>query len=489
MNKFLLGETNDCEKVMQDPSLKDAKSEQFRKSRQIDYNPLSFDKKKRVELLENIEKMCLNFEETFDRNSKQSLKNQRYLTIDKKSKPIQVPRMKFIISELKKRINSLPNRISTYITPTRMKIKTENFRQSNSNEIKIPSLPKVESHEFTLAPRLSSPISHNVSRIEALYPNKNSVPEVRINLKKTHDVYTEDFFIERKKKISLENKKGRKIKEKKKEIDKEKHDYYLRKFQKKIQLFELRINKEEVYPVKKAWSLFFVVSGFCLTILVKAKIKKFLRSRWEILLGRFVLISRFLARFMIKLKAKRRIIINQKLNKIAPAFDEFFRVKILEQKKFMQDFINGYHNLPGLSKLMVKVKFCSVKVQRKIRNFIVVQRNRISTLMVLWDKLYQQLIHMRPEKTAAYERLGPISKEMILIYLHRFIKKSVKNYNSEKMKKIEECKENENFCPVLKIFTRQKNLLAQIEHALKAKEMMVKRQKMKKYIEKITKEP
>lgn len=485
MSRYLFGETNESENPELYLSKQNASLEVLKRLNQIDYFSIAVSKKSRVEVLENLEKMCLNFEETFDRSPKPMIKKERFMVNPKKNLPVLSKRMEFIVSELKKRISSFPNRMSTYISPSRFKLKIQNNRSPGPGEFKTSSFVNVESHEFSAAPRLCSPITHNISKIESLYPDRKNQSEIKLNVKRSQEPTSLDFSGDRKGRISLLNVKLMSIKKKKKEIEKEKHEYYLQKFQKKIQLFELRMNKEEVHPVKKAWSVLIVVSGFCLTSLSKAKIKKYLRSRWEILLGRFALISRFLAKFMIKLKAKRRYIINQKLCRIAPAFDELFRVKILENKKLMQEFIDGYNSLSGLSKLMVKVKFCSVKLQRRIKNYLVIKQNRVNSLMIIWERLYQQYIREKPEKTAAYERLGPLPKDVAQIYIEKFIRGCVKNYYSD-VAKFNQIDDEDKILPTLKIFSKQENLKAQIGHALKVKEHMIKKRRMQKYISKLT---
>lgn len=437
-----------------------------------------------LETLSQIQRMCSNFEHIQEPiaekpqkryNSFKYPKKQLYEQVASEIGIIVSPKMKHIVSELKKRIKSLPFKSESHVSPHKFQNRHEVLDKLGPGEYLDKSVSKVESYEFSLVPRLNTPISHNISKIQSQFPDKKSISNEKIRYNKRQLKSFELAKDVKKKKFTTENNKICFTIERKKQIDKLKQKSRLEKLTQKFKLYEMRMMKDEVNSVKKAWALLFFVSGFSQILLLKGRLKKKLKSRWEVFLRKFVVISKFLAKFMIRIKVIRKRLLEIKLKRIYPAVEDYVQTINRHYKKFMQNFIEGYNQLSGISKLMVKTKFCCIKIQRIYRGYIKIKSARLKCLRILWNKTYLQYIKSEPEKTAALERLGSIKKITIDSYLEAYLKKSFQNYLKKSKSRDKKSK------PKLQLYSNRESLFEMIKNALRKKESIIKKQKMKKF--------
>lgn len=450
---------------------------------------LSFNRKiANIKTLDQIKEMCSNFEitESVTPNPpnrfslSKGTKKKLYEQVANEIGIIVSPKLKYIVSELKKRIKSLPLKYESYVSPNRFHSRQDAIEKYCQREYIDKSVEKIKANEFSSIPRLKSPTSHLISHIKSHYNVRkaNSTEKIRYNIYQLKNI--EHSQLTKKQKYLEETIKIKEIKERKKLIEIEKRENRLLKLNQKFRLFEWRMIKEDVQCVKKAWVMLCIISGVSLVLLLKGRIKKLLKSRWEVFLRKFVVISKFLAKFMIRLKAIRKRLIEKKLKKFWPALEEYVRRVNFDYKKFMQNFIEEFHELPPISKLMIKVKFSAIKLQRTFRGFLKVKSARIETLRILWDKLYLKYVKSKPEKTAALERLGRIKNKIIDTHLEGYVKKTLKFFLNKKRRYLAN-KDTSLPPPALILYTKHPVIIDMIIFTLKSKEKLIKKQKMSRY--------
>ena len=443
-----------------------------------------------IRTLDQIKEMCSNFKITesvtpcpqnrlnFSKGPKKN--KELHERIANEIGIIVSPKLKYIVSELKKRIKSLPLKYESFEGSNRFQNRQDILEKYCQPESTGKSIEKMRLNEFSSIPRHKSPTFHMISHIETQLKERKAISTEKVRPSMNQLKSLEHVQLTKKQKYLDETIKIKEIKERKKMIDREKHDHRLLKLNQKFRLFEWRMIKEEVHCVKKTWVLLYVISGISLNILYKSRLKKLLRSRWEVLLRKFVVISKFLAKFMIRIKAIRRQLIEKKLKKIWPALEEYVRKTNFDYKKFMQNFLEEYNQLPIISKIMINVKFSALKLQRTFRGFLKIKSARIESLRILWDKMYLKYVKSKPEKTAALERLGRIKSNIIDSTLEGYVKKALKLYLKKKKRYLAS---NDTTLPppALILHTKPQEITEMIIFALKAKEKLIKKQKMSRY--------
>jgi hypothetical protein len=136
-------------------------------------------KKKALDIFKNFEKVCNSYEKIpnpiFTTNySTPKPKNSEIIFKTPKSST----KIQYLISELKKRIKSY-NEIKTLsVSSNRLKIQSETNVKVGPGTYQVKYPKKVESYEFSIIPRLNTPISHNLNLISAFRSpklRKNSI--------------------------------------------------------------------------------------------------------------------------------------------------------------------------------------------------------------------------------------------------------------------------------------------------------------------------
>lgn len=448
-------------------------------------------RKKYMKFYQDFNNLCVKFEQVPDIEFEKS--PGRYPSI--KSPQLQTgsqsPKLNFIISELKRRVRSSSNKSTISIKVNRIRVQTQTEEKIGPGSYLTRSSEKPEVHQFSTIPRLKTPMTHTLLNIESLYGNGSKESKSKQIILKNKTLASDSKIVSMKRQSYFDFEKNREeaIKEKKKIIDLKNKETKKEKFKRKVHLFELRMMKMQIVDVQKAWVIFFIVSTIGNRMRVKAKVKKVLKSRWEVLLRRFVVISKCLARIILRLKNIRKRFLNRTLNYFFLPFADYLRNCIILDKKKLQSVIIEYSELHIMPRLMVKVKFSILKLQRCIRTFLIVKKSRVLALRIMWEKLYSKNLNYKPEKSINRMRL--IHKNAIDKYTSRYIYRVTISYLNRVQEFNEKQKESNDsihsLClqkPNFSLFTYKEPLVRIIEQAIKAKDSMIRKQRFQKYTRK-----
>ena len=453
---------------------------------------MNLNRKTYLKFFHNFDRLFVRLDEVPEivfENVRESRKNslKKSLTPSKSKSP----KLTYIITELKKRIRESSGKSSVCVSSGRLKIKgqTDDRVGPGSYSIRTPN-KMTGNYKFSTIPRLKTPISHSILNISTLYPVKeNNLNDIILKnklLAATPDVNKSN----KESKNFHEKSKEELIKEKKRIIDLENKEIKVNKLKRKIQLYEWRNNRPEIKVVQRTWFAMYTVCGFLSVIKGRGKIKKALKSRWEVFLRHFVVISKIVAKIAIRLKNIRRKILRRNLAGLGLPLADYFSLCISENKRKIQNLLIDYAELPLLSKLMVKVKFSILKLQRGIKNYLTIKKSRIAVIRNLWHRLYLQYIKENPEKSSAIERIGAISKDLIDKYTSRHITKLLRSYNISLESFKASYLENHTTIntqwfhtnkPQLRIYRDHSSLIPLIEKAIKQKDSQQKKQRYRKY--------
>jgi hypothetical protein len=445
-------------------------------------------RKKYMKFYQDFNNLCVKFEQVPDIEFEKSPSQYPSIKSPHLYNGPQSPKLKFIISELKRRVRSCSNKSPISIKVNRLKIQTQTEEKIGPGSYLTRSSEKPEVHQFSTIPRLKTPMTHTLLNIESLYGNGSKEFKSKQIILNNKNLASDSKIISVKRQSYFDYEKNKEdaIKERKKIIDLKNKEIKKEKFDRKTYLFELRMMKMKIVDMQKAWVLFFIVCTVGNKLRFKARIKKVLRSRWEVLLRRFVVISKCLARIIMRLKSIRRRILTRNLNYFYLPFGDFLRNCILEKKKKLQIIIIEYSELPTISRLMVKVKFSIMKLQRYIRSFLTIKKSRVLALRIMWEKLYNDNLNSKSDKSIS--RIGIINKKTINMYTSKYIYRVIISYLNRVQEYNEKLIESNDSVhslslkkPSFMLYTHKEPLARIVEQAIRAKDSMLRKQRYQKY--------
>ncbi|OMJ72467.1 hypothetical protein SteCoe_29096 [Stentor coeruleus] len=212
-----------------------------------------------VKFYENFEKMCDTYKEIpdikFDNETSKEKTTPKHQGIKKDKK------LSYIIKQLKQRIKACPAKSSVCIKLDRFKTRTNTEENIGPGSYSIIT-PKISDfHEFSMIPRLKSPISHNIYLIQATLPKKHSDKSCiwrNKNLVKNHE-----FIKEKKESLNfIKNNRGIDVKIVKDNLDQHNREEKIRKINQKVSMFEKRMRERNVVKVQKSWILLITILSF-----------------------------------------------------------------------------------------------------------------------------------------------------------------------------------------------------------------------------------
>ena len=450
-------------------------------------------RKKYLKFYQDFNNLCVKFEQVPDIEFEKSIRRCPSIKSPQQRTGSQSPKLKFIISELKRRVRSFSNKAPISINANRIRFQTQTEDKIGPGSYVTRGGEKTEVHQFSTIPRLKTPMTHTLLNIESLYGSgcKESRSKEIILKNKVLASESKALSLKRQSYFDYEKIREEEIKEKKKVIDLKLKETKKEKFKRKVHLFELRMMKMQIAYVQKAWVTFLIVSTIGNRMRFKAKVKKMLKSRWEVLLRRFVVIAKCLARLIIRLKNIRKRILVRNMNYFYLPFVYFIKNCIIEDKKKLQNVVIEYSELPLIPRVMVKVKFSLLKLQRCIRTFLVVKKSRLLALRIMWEKLYTDNLNAKPEKSL--NRLGIIHKKEIDKYTSRFIYRitishlnRVQDFNEKLNESSDSIHSLSLRKPTFALYTNRETLAKIVEQVIKAKDLMIRKQRYQKYTKRPT---
>lgn len=461
---------------------------------------MNINKKPYIKFYQDFNKLCLKFDEIPDIEFEKTPSRYPSIKSPQPQPSVHSPKLQFIISELKKRISSSSsNKSPISANINRLKIRTQTEEKIGPGSYFLKSNEKPETHQFSTIPRLKTPITHNILNIESLYSNKEQISKTIVLKNKVLNNYAKELSSKRQSYFDFEKNKEETIREKKRLIDLKNKEDKIKKIKRKDYLFELRMMKFEITSIQKVWNLLLVVSTVVTRLKAKIKLKKVLKSRWEVFLRHFVVISKWLAKFMKKLKIIRKKILVRNLTQLHLPVVGFIKKCIMDKKKELQFLLIEFSELPLFSRIMVKVKFCLVKLQRNIRDYLKIKKARMLALRKLWGKLYIEYVNRNPDKSGPLTRIGAIEPKSIDKYTVKYIYKTKISYLNrlqEFTQKFQEFYSMTNTImfrmqkPNFLLYTNKEPIIDIIHQAIKFKDLIQKKQRFKKYYKKsVSKSP
>ena len=223
------------------------------------------------------------------------------------------------------------------------------------------------------------------------------------------------------------------VKNQKKCLDAITNQERVAKVDRKRKLFEWRLQKDELAKVKIFLIKTIICIGFNTVIRYRGKIKKSLKSKWEVLLRKFVIVLKAFGKFLKILTIIRRRLVNQRIKSLSFGLTEFMKNDIQRKKLIIRDTLLSYNSLPILYSLTMKYKFNILKIQRAIRNYLKIQALRRKSLKILWEKKLPYVIEndyfLRSQNT---EYFGLISAEIRESFIKKYVRNTINDYVNDK---------------------------------------------------------
>ena len=341
-------------------------------------------------------------------------------------------KVNFIIAQLKKRIKEYPIIKRVCLSSKRLAFQTQTEEKVGPGSYKVEASTEAETHEFSHLPRLYTPITHNINIIQSLFPVK-SPQNSFIQRNKESLTTMKSSKEQRTNKIKSQRIYETIVKNQKKCLDAITNQERVAKVDRKRKLFEWRLQKDELAKVKIFLIKTIICIGFNTVIRYRGKIKKSLKSKWEVLLRKFVIVLKAFGKFLKILTIIRRRLVNQRIKSLSFGLTEFMKNDIQRKKLIIRDTLLSYNSLPILYSLTMKYKFNILKIQRAIRNYLKIQALRRKSLKILWEKKLPYVIEndyfLRSQNT---EYFGLISAEIRESFIKKYVRNTINDYVNDK---------------------------------------------------------
>ena len=100
--------------------------------------------------------------------------------------------------------------------------------------------------------------------------------------------------------------------------------------------------------------MFLTIIGLKTILSNRAKVKRILRIRWGKVLRKFCLLSRFIGRVLIRLKAIKNRIVARKIFALSVPIIEYYKNDIIKKKKIINNLLEKTRDAPVIIHLMAK---------------------------------------------------------------------------------------------------------------------------------------
>ncbi|OMJ70932.1 hypothetical protein SteCoe_30984 [Stentor coeruleus] len=390
-------------------------------------------------LLNDIERLCDSYEQIPKVDNKEEEVNNLSSNIVEKptEEPVKDKKLNFIINQLKLRIKKYTKVQAAYPASTRFKVISETEEKIGPGTYKYIKSSRQETYEFSNIPRLHTPIAHTMHTIESIYKHRNSlVDDTIIRKNKLLAINPQQIREEFALKINNFKLKEKYAKIKKQAIDiKQQHEKSY-KLSEKLRKFEWRTTKEEVFTVQISWASFIISLGMITVFNLAGNIRKARRIRSGRILRKFVLMTRYLIRFLMLLKEVRKKIVIRRIMGLCVPFEKYAGNDVLMKKKMIQEIFDRSRDMPVIIHIMAKWRKCIMMIQRNIRNMMKIDKARRYALGMMWERSLENIqktrVNEKNHRSMAVDRVYIMPNLIKEKFIKRFMKDTFIDYAKEK---------------------------------------------------------
>ena len=236
------------------------------------------------------------------------------------------------------------------------------------------------------------------------------------------------------------------------------------------------MTKEEVAKSQKTWAVFLTIIGLKTILSNRAKVKRILRIRWGKVLRKFCLLSRFIGRVLIRLKAIKNRIVARKIFSLSVPIIEYYKNDIIKKKKIINNLLEKTRDAPVIIHLMAKWKSCITAIQRNVRSMKKINRARRLALGILWDRTVENVLKVKIQEKI--HRSMTIERVVVMPNIKKYTKMILTMYANERKnyKEMNKASKLENYLempvvevkikpPILILFNQKIKFMECIEQA------------------------